>query len=143
ASMPTCCSMISETAKAPMRDWARGPSGTLTASTPASFRLRTPSIIFDGSQPLGGTISTLVTNWLLAILAAKRERSAKGAGSILAPGAGPLTGARAPGRGLDARAAFTIGLMCSGVVPQQPPMNFTPALINRLAYLAMYSGEAR
>ena len=96
--------MISETAKAPMRDWARGPSGTLTASTPASFKLRTPSIIFDGSQPLGGTISTLVTNWLSAILAAKRERSANGEGGVFALCSATLITLPEPRPGLDARA---------------------------------------
>ena len=45
-----------------MRLCARGPSGTFTASTPARFRARTLSIIWVASVPLGGTISTVVTN---------------------------------------------------------------------------------
>ncbi len=65
---------------APMRLCARGPSGTFTASTPARFNPSTPSSILVASTPRGGTISTLVTNSPAAILAAQRDRSAKGTG---------------------------------------------------------------
>ena len=44
-------------------------------------------------------------------------------------------------RGEAARTASEISLMCAGVVPQQPPMNFAPAWINRFANFDMYSGE--
>jgi hypothetical protein len=36
-------------------------------------------------------------------------------------------------RGDAARTESEISLMCEGVVPQQPPMNFAPAWMNRLA----------
>ena len=62
---------------APIRLCARGPSGTLTASTPACLSRRTCSNIGAGSTPFGGTISTVVTNRPSASLAPSRERSAK------------------------------------------------------------------
>ena len=45
--------------------------------------------------------------------------------------------------GCSERVSERISLMCSGVVPQQPPMIFTPAHSRRRAYCAMYSGEQR
>src|SRR5215210_1170745 len=84
--MPTFCSMRVETASTPMRDWARGPSGTLTASTPASFKKLTFSSIFSGSQPLGGTISTEVTNLPSDILFARRAFSGRGVGHLVQQG---------------------------------------------------------
>ncbi|MNL22068.1 hypothetical protein D3C87_1433920 [compost metagenome] len=123
---------------APMRLWARGPSGTLMASTPASRMRRTPSSIERGSQPLGGTISTEVTNMPRASLAPKRDRSESGTGSIR--GRVPRSCTEMAGAwrlGDRARAASAICRMWSGVVPQQPPTNFTPAWMRRLAYLAM------
>ena len=44
--------------------------------------------------------------------------------------------------GDSGRTASRMILMCSGVVPQQPPRNFTPLWMSRFAYLPMYSGEA-
>src|SRR5437868_11919025 len=38
--MPTCCSIRTLVSRAPMRDCARGPSGTFTASTPDGPRDR-------------------------------------------------------------------------------------------------------
>ena len=64
----------------PMRDCARGPSGTFTASTPAALSARHCASIGVGSTPLGGTISTLVTSSPRAIFAPHRERSASGTG---------------------------------------------------------------
>ncbi len=45
--------------------------------------------------------------------------------------------------GWSERVSERISLMCSGVVPQQPPMILTPAHSRRRAYCAMYSGEQR
>ena len=45
--------------------------------------------------------------------------------------------------GCSERASARISLMCSGVVPQQPPTMRTPAHSKRRAYCAMYSGEHR
>src|SRR2546430_12473095 len=61
-----------------MRLWARGPSGTFTASTPAALSARHCSSIGAGSTPLGGTISTLVTSSPLASFAPQHERADSG-----------------------------------------------------------------
>src|SRR2546426_4512297 len=61
-----------------MRLWARGPSGTFTASTPAALSARHCSSIGVGSTPLGGTISTLVTSSPLASFAPQHERADSG-----------------------------------------------------------------
>ena len=45
-----------------MRADARGLSGMLMASTPTDFTKRAPSSSLRMSVPLGGTISTMVTN---------------------------------------------------------------------------------
>src|SRR5256886_3963439 len=58
-----------------MRLWARGPSGTFTASTPAALSARHCSSIGVGSTPLGGTISTLVTSSPLASFARSEEHT--------------------------------------------------------------------
>src|SRR5215218_70626 len=78
--MPTCCSMSRLVITAPMRLCARGPSGTLTASTPSRFSAATSESILLASTPRGGTISTDVTISPFAIFAAKCERSANGTG---------------------------------------------------------------
>ncbi len=70
-----------------MRLWARGPSGTFTASTPAALSARHCSSMGVGSTPLGGTISTLVTSLPAASLAPQRERAARGTSSTPAGGA--------------------------------------------------------
>src|SRR6185503_4940288 len=44
-------------------------------------------------------------------------------------------------RGDAARTESEISLMCAGVVPQQPPINFAPDWMNRFANFDMYSGE--
>ena len=54
-----------------MRLCARGPSGTLTASTPAAFSAATSRSILLASTPRGGTISTDVTNSPRASFAAQ------------------------------------------------------------------------
>ena len=64
-----------------MRLWARGPSGTFTASTPAALSARHCSSIGVGSTPLGGTISTLVTSSPLASFAPQHERADSGTSS--------------------------------------------------------------
>src|SRR5207248_2043353 len=60
-SMPICCSIRMLQRSAPMRLCARGPSGTLTASTPASRSAAVSRSILAASTPRGGTISTDVT----------------------------------------------------------------------------------
>ena len=43
--------------------------------------------------------------------------------------------------GFKLRTSLFNNLMCSGVVPQQPPISFTPLIRKRRAYCDMYSGE--
>src|SRR5258708_5502198 len=130
-----------------MRDWARAPSGIFTPSTPASFNNRIESSVFWASTPLGGRTSTEVTNSPLTIFRDQCERSAGGT-SLRSGGAASVIWAKAPdvsttfcARGDAARTASEINLMWAGVVPQQPPINFAPAWIKRLANFDMYSGE--
>ena len=80
-----------------MRAEACGASYTLIACTPSRASCRAPSISFEQSMPLGGTISTRVTNLPSAINDPRRERCAKGAGgvSVLIAGAAPVTSTRA------------------------------------------------
>jgi hypothetical protein len=90
---------------------------------------------------LGGTISTVVMKRPAASFAARRERSASGTGSIGWADAGAAaTAVECRGETLCTKPA--IALMCSGVVPQQPPTNRAPASTMRLAYVPMYSGLA-
>ena len=94
-------------------------------------------------MPRGGTISTSVMNSPDATRLPIFERSASGAGGVSV-----TMGVRAA-RGVAvcwasiARMADFMARMWLGVVPQQPPMNCTPARTNLRAKLAMYSGEQR
>src|SRR5712692_9927013 len=120
-----------------------------TPSTPASFKSRIESKVFCDSQPFGGSTSTEVTNSPNVILRDQCERSSggvtwtSGAGaSFWSTCAGAIAGAKTLcDRGEAARTASLINLICAGVVPQQPPMNFAPAGINRVANFDMYTGE--
>ena len=130
--MPTSCCTSSESAWLLMRAEARGLSGILIPSTPTDFRKRAPSTSLRISVPLGGTISTMVTNSPLANLAPIRERSssgmvgpAEGAGGVLTPWE-PEAFARAP----PTRSAAFMTRICSGVVPQHSPTIRTPAATN-------------
>src|SRR2546421_18307 len=53
-SIPTSFWIRIADGSTPMRLWARGPSGTFTASTPAALSARHCSSIGVGSTPLGG-----------------------------------------------------------------------------------------
>src|SRR5882672_12124768 len=130
-----------------MRDCARAPSGMFTPSTPASLRSRIESRVFWASTPFGGSTSTEVTNTPLTILRDQSERSSGGttfrsgvATSVTTP-SGPDESTTFCALGDAARTASEINLMCAGVVPQQPPINFAPDWINRFANFDMYSGE--
>ena len=145
--------------RAPIRLWARGPSGTLTASTPAARSARACSIIAAGSGPRGGTISTVRTKAPAASRAPSPDRSARGAGAAPLAGAPTAAGAAAEG-GVHAAASPAAGVAvpatrvdatipgartaalrtkpaiartCSGVVPQQPPTIRAPASTIRRA----------
>ena len=134
-----------------MRLCARGPSGTLTASTPA--RLERPTCREHASRIDAARRHDLDRRDELARARACRpscERSASGTGStpvvfrterrlVLASCA---LRRRVPCRGESGRMPSTIAVMCSGVVPQQPPTIFAPACTRCRAYVAMYSGLA-
>ena len=125
---------MSPESSAPIRLWARGPSGTLTASTPAALSARTWANIGAGSTPRG-------------------RHDLDGGDELPGGQLGAESGALAERHGGDARRGGmhrrdgreravgdalctkpTIALMCSGVVPQQPPTNSRPASTMRLAY---------
>jgi hypothetical protein len=97
---------------------------------------------------LGGSTSTDVTNSPRVIFRDHCERSSGGV-TLMSVGvsfSSTCLGAALEiktlcARGEAARTASLINLMCEGVVPQQPPMNFAPAWIKRLANFDMYSGE--
>ncbi len=76
-----------------MRAEARGESGTLMASTPRPARRRAPSISLAQLMPLGGTISTRVTNLPFSMRDPTRERWPSGAGgvSVFRTGVAPET----------------------------------------------------
>ena len=111
-----------------MRFCARGPSGTLTASTPASLIDWTDFTIASGFGPFGGTISIVVTNSPLAILWPHRDRDSSATGSCACDFLSSVSRSMTTNdrRGDSGLTASAIILMCSGVVPQQPPRNFTP-----------------
>jgi hypothetical protein len=100
---------------------------------------RTDSTILSGFGPFGGVISIVVTNSPRAILWPQRERVSSGYGSTPGPFSpafpffSTMTNVR---RGESGRTASAIIFTCSGVVPQQPPMNFTPLWMSRFAYFA-------
>ncbi len=132
-----------------MRVCARGPSGMLTALTPALLqeadlfeRLRRVAAFgrehFDGRHELAARDAPRPVRALF-----ERDDLDVGRRQLDdARGLLRLTSARsACRRGETARTASEMSLMCAGVVPQQPPMNLTPAWISRFAYFAMYSGE--
>ena len=60
--MPACCWISWQVTCALMRALARGPSGTLMQSMPASAHSCAPAISRDASTPRGGRISTNATN---------------------------------------------------------------------------------
>src|SRR5689334_21045649 len=128
-----------------IRALARGPSGTLMQSMPASAQRRAPSISREASTPRGGRISTKATNLPSASLPPSRDFSAIGTGVtawVMTFGSTTVT-ASFLAHGCSERVSDRISLMCSGVVPQQPPTILTPAQSRRRAYCDIYSGEQR
>ena len=93
--MPTFCSICRQRLIALIRALARGESGTLIAWTPFFASSAAPASSFSQSNPLGGTISTIVTNSPCAIRRPTPERSASGRAST-AGLASPFTSAREP-----------------------------------------------
>ena len=109
-----------------------------------------PSISLVQSMPLGGTISTMVTKVAAApIRAAERWSALPSVAAGISRAVGTAASVR-PGCVAAALLARAIARRWqtswrgygSALVPQQPPTNCTPALMNLRAKLAMYSGEA-
>src|SRR5688572_6842341 len=103
-----------------------------TPSTPASFNKRIESSVFFASTPFGGSTSTEVTDSPRAILRPQFDRSSGGttlmSGGVFSTAVGaPDVKAMRCARGDAARTESQINLMCDGVVPQHPPINFAPA----------------
>ncbi len=121
ASMPASRSMSSPAIRAPIRLWARGPSGTLTASTPAARRARACAIMAVGSGPRGGTISTVRTNAPAASRAPSPERSARGVGGAPSPAAPVAPAPAAPvAAGPAVDVAATVRAAAGGTVVGAP-----------------------
>src|SRR5579862_5403781 len=140
--MPTSCFTSRHSAWLLMRAEARGESGILTASTPTDFRNFAPSSSRLASMPRGGTISTMVTNLPLAILRPSLERSLNGGGSTGLDSVVLVT-LYDDERAAPTRRNSFMAWICSGVVPQQPPIRRTPLLTKPSMKFAMYSGEHR
>src|SRR5215207_8280447 len=113
-----------------------GESATLIASTPAALSNRAPSIALAGFKPFGGSISTLTMNFLPSFCASSVGPSAADTAEA---DSNPMRGTECVGPGIvtvdtsdsvvpaQVSTAARIAAMCSGVVPQQPPMIRTPA----------------
>ena len=131
-STPTVVCMSTQRAWALMRAEARGPSATLIAATSCSLHMDARSRVGPGSAPRGGSSSTETTN-CFPILRARAVFSSRGMGtgaSLGRLGARTSTASRSGWRIFTDRTRF---LMCSGVVPQQPPTTDTPAAMKRRA----------
>ena len=129
-----------------MRAIARGPSATLTMSTPLSRSIFAPASAFDGSRPGAGLTSTETTNLpgrdLRGEVAALGERRGLEDGRRPRAVATALVRATSARRSPSMRPDFAIQRMCSGVVPQQPPIIVAPIWIMRRANTSKYSGVA-
>src|SRR2546429_286841 len=135
ASMATRCWMIAASVCALIRAVEPAPSEMFTASTLWSRRYKAPSTSRVGSQPLGGTISAKTGNSPAASFPASLERRSSGTGCMTSTGRLRMSAAARAGCGRSERTAALIALMCSGVVPQQPPTSRTPISMKRRAGL--------
>ena len=146
-----------------MRAEARGPSAMLTMSTPPAASSRTCLVVAVRSMPVGAVSSTEIANSPVAIRDPRRLRPASGctagrAGSrstvieplrvVIEP---PCSGRAVAGSAASRRSTLpppiiriapSIARVCSGVVPQQPPIERTPLLSNRRANTPKCSGLA-
>src|SRR5579872_2354450 len=121
----------------------RGLSETTTQSKPASLKSLAAVTSGEASRPRGGRISTKETKVPAASLAPSSLLEAAGSFSIgfnLGCGSTMIADRCT---GWATCTASRISLMCSGVVPQQPPTTLTPACTKRAAQEAMYAGENR
>jgi hypothetical protein len=139
-STPTCCSISAEATSAFMRARASGLSLTSKASTPpASDSRRAVEISRSTLPPLGGSSSTETTNSPRRSLPASADSAASATaatGSSRSTRASALAGAR------RSATASRTAAMCTGAVPQQPPISIAPSRTACAAYSAKYSGDA-
>ncbi len=131
------CWIPNATAIAPIRTRAIAESLMLTRSTPASWSSRAASIVRSIRIERGGSISTEMTNRPAASVSASGVGGGARGRRPLAPRRSPRDqgrhGAVSDGGRVERRSgarptaaiassAARIAAMCSGVVPQQPPM---------------------
>src|SRR5512134_3146764 len=125
------------------RALARGPSGMLIASTPASAHRRALASSDVMSLDFGGTSSTEVAFSPARSFAASRDFLSGGTAYTSASwriSGFTSTWRFTPERDFTARA---IVRMCAGVVPQHPPTPRTPSSMYFFAYSVKYSGLVR
>ena len=120
-------------ASALMRDCARAPSGMFTPSTPASFKqsnrierlLRVDAFRrqhFDRSYKLARRDLACPVRTLFR----RHDFDVRRRQLVDREPVAPDDSTTCCARGEAARTASEINLMCAGVVPQQPPINFAP-----------------
>ncbi len=125
------------------------PVRMLMQSMPCPAHRAAPAISREASVPRGGSISTKLTKRPSASLAPNLDLSRNGTATRWASGGALGASARSARaivlvwRGCSDRVSETISLVCSGVVPQHPPMILAPACSRRREYCAMYSGELK
>ncbi len=91
--------------------------------------------------PLGGSSCIETTNSPRASSVATREVLGEPAGAAATSGGGAVSGERRMRSGVIPSTAFATARMCSGVVPQQPPIRRAPRRAASRANQAKYSGE--
>ena len=137
-STPTCCSISADAISAFMRARASGLSFTSKRWTwPEAARVRAEAIMRSTLPPLGGSSSTETTNSPLRSLASSSVSTASASariGSSRSTSCSATAGAR---RSLTAR---LMAATCSGVVPQQPPIEDRTSARAWAAYSPKYSG---
>jgi hypothetical protein len=141
--MPTSRKIVMAAIIGEMRALARGPSGMLIASTPASANFLTLESIPERSLERGGGISTLVIFSPASILRASFDFFSGGTTWTRMPccAIGRTSTCRfTPLSDLIARPATR---MWDGLVPQQPPTPRTPSSMYFFAYSVKYSGLVR
>ena len=125
-SMPVSRCRVIAVTSGEMRALARGPSGRLTASIPASRQRRAPAIVFVRSKPRGGVISTSLIHSPAASFAPSAERSLRGIGSESSVFADSTVGIRRFSARINGLMVLASSSIWAGVIPQQPPMAAAP-----------------
>ena len=97
---------------------ATGQSATVMASTPTACNVRAPAINLSKCASLGGSSSTAITRFPARSLFANRFCTLRGTGVLRTTAS---TGCTSVSCRISA-----VRRICSGVVPQHPPIIFTP-----------------